>query len=164
MATSQRNERCQRYAWDWVRWLNTRRFYGQPPQVGIIAGLMARVPGRVDDAEPLECYRPPSGEPPDAKNSPEIAAFHTAVLSVESTNPEMIQAWLRIYLDVPTLPSSQASLRRGIAPRAVPIKTLSNHAGISIPTYYSRAHRAAGAILGRMSLLLTMQNHKASGL
>lgn len=65
-----RNERAYNLAQDWVKWLDTRRFYGKPEVKNILAMLMK---------DP----HPSRGEP-DGKNSADLQAFNIAVTSLPS--------------------------------------------------------------------------------
>lgn len=66
-----RNEVVYQMAQDWIYWLDTRRFLGEPPQKNILA-LMMQDKG--------DCK--PKGEP-DGPVSAEIAAFNMAVSCLE---------------------------------------------------------------------------------
>lgn len=65
---SARNERAYNLAQDWIRWLDTRRFYGRPEHKNILAMLMAE-------------RRPSMGEP-DGDNSADLQAFNLAVTNL----------------------------------------------------------------------------------
>ena len=63
-----RNQYVLNLAIDWIRWLDTRRFFGPPEQKNILAILQGG--GR-------------SGDIPDADMAAEIAAFNLAVGSLD---------------------------------------------------------------------------------
>lgn len=65
-----RNEQVYELAQEWIRWLDSRRFLGEPAQKNILAMLMKD-----------ENRRPARGEP-DGPMSAEMAAFNLAVSSL----------------------------------------------------------------------------------
>lgn len=81
-----KNQRAQNLAYDWIKWLRTKSFYGRPMPKHILAVLS------MPDT---------SGEPPDAPLSVELAAFHAGVTRLPA---ELGRPFLRVYCDCPKAP------------------------------------------------------------
>ena len=108
-----RNKQAQALVNDWIPWLKTKAFFGRPNPKHIIAVLS------MPDT---------SGEPPNAKLSAEIAAFHLAVIGLPYN---LGRPFVRVYAEWPDMP----------------IKLLSWQEGIERNTYYERAHKAAAMVI-----------------
>lgn len=123
---AEKNQRAQALADDWLYWLMTRRFFGPPPSKNILAMMSDK--------------SRPSREPPNARLSAELSAFHVAVCGL----PDHLGApFMRIYCMWPN----------------EPVKTLAFDAGISRDAYYERAHSgAAQAMRNTKSILAMVQN------
>lgn len=91
-----KNERAQNLAYDWMKWLCTRRLFGPPPPKHILAILS------MPDS---------SGEAPDAALSADMQAFHASVASL----PDSIgRAFIRVYCGVPNTPIKTLAFEEGI--------------------------------------------------
>ena len=118
-----KNQQAQSLAYEWLDWLQTRSFFGPPPSKSILAMLSDK--------------SKPSRQPPNARLSAEIAAFHVAVCGL----PDDLGApFIRVYCKWPEQP----------------IKTLAFDANIDQNTYYSRAHRGAEQAMRNMRHVLAM--------
>lgn len=111
-----KSERAQALADDWPYWLRNHRFFGPPQPKHILAMLSMPDTG---------------GEPPDAKLSAEMAAFHLGVIGLPD---HLGRAFVRVYCGWPNLP----------------IKTLAAQDGICPSVYYDRAHKGANDALAGM--------------
>ena len=78
-----KNQRAQNLAYDWLKWLSTRRFFGPPPQKHILA---------------LMQQQGLSGETLDAPLSIEMPAFHNAVNALPDNHG---RPFLKIYCGFP---------------------------------------------------------------
>lgn len=120
-----KNERAQAYAYEWLYWLSNHRFFGPPQPKHIIAMLS------MPDTR---------GEPPDAKLSAEMAAFHLGVIGLPD---DLGRAFVRVYCHWPDLP----------------IKTLAAQDGVCPSVYYDRAHKGANdALLGMRKAMNIVEN------
>lgn len=117
-----RNQRAQNLVDEWIPWLRTKTFYGRPYPKHILA--MLSMPDT-------------SREPPDAKLSAELAAFHLGVVGLDD---HIGRPFLRVYADWPDKP----------------IKLLAYEEGIGRDTYYERAHKGASIAIHRMNGALSM--------
>lgn len=77
-----RNEQVFQMAQDWVKWLDTRRFYCKPEQQNILAQFMARNASK--------------GEP-NADNSPALTAFNLAVTDLPK---ELFLPFVVVYCEI----------------------------------------------------------------
>lgn len=84
-------------AQDWVRWLNTRRFLGEPEQVNILARLQTQ--------------NKPSLGAPDAPMSAEMSAFNIAVVNLPK---EMFIPFVVVYCDYKPKPIKTIAYDLGI--------------------------------------------------
>ena len=105
-----KNQQAQSLAYEWLDWLQTRSFFGPPPSKSLLAMMSDK--------------SKPSRQPPNARLSAEIAAFHVAVCGLPD---ELGAPFIRIYCKWPEQP----------------VKTLAFDVGINQDTYYDRAHRGA---------------------
>lgn len=124
-----RNERAYNLAQDWVKWLDTRRFYGQPEQKNILARLI-----KERDTEKLAR---PTGFEPDGSNSADLQAFNIAVTSLPAV--EFIP-FIVVYCEF----------------RPKPIKILAHEQGINASNFYQRAHRVASGVLSITDKLMML--------
>ena len=108
--------RAQALADDWMYWLHTRSFFGPPPPKHILAMLSMPNVG---------------GEPPNAKLSVEIAAFHIGVVGLPD---DLGRPFIRVYCGWPDQP----------------IKSLAYDENVSSVAYYDRAHKGARLALQNM--------------
>lgn len=83
---SQRHERCYNLTQDWIKWLDSKRFYGQPPQKNIL--------------EILQNVR--SGKEPDGRLSPELNAFNICLKAQEE---EYLIPFLVVYTNAADKPA-----------------------------------------------------------
>jgi len=79
---AKRNEVVYQLAQDWLIWLNSRRFLGDPPQKNILAAMMERNKMRKDA--------------PNGPMSAEIAAFN---LAVNALNAGQLIPFIAVYCD-----------------------------------------------------------------
>lgn len=92
-----RNERVYNLAQDWIRWLDTRRFFGRPEQKNILGRL-------------IEKPRPSRGVP-DAKLCADLSAFNRAVTSLE---PAQFVPFVVVYCDYRPKPITEIAEELGI--------------------------------------------------
>lgn len=117
-----KNERAQNFADDWLYWLRSRRFYGPPMPKHILSMLSMPDTG---------------GDPPDAKLSADMAAFHLGVIGL----PEKLgRPFIRIYCGYPDML----------------IKTLADEEKCCPSVYYDRAHKGANDALAGMRRAMNM--------
>lgn len=95
-----RNEYVYNLALDWVRWLDTRRFFGPPEQKNILARLQGG--GK-------------SGGEPDGVMSAEVAAFNLAVCGLEIG---YFIPFIAIYCEYRPKPVKVMAYELGIQPPA----------------------------------------------
>lgn len=111
-----KSQRAQDLADEWVYWLHTKRFQAPPERKHILAILSMPDTG---------------GEPPNARLSAEMAAFHVGVMSLPD---ELGRAFVRVYCGWPN----------------EPIKALAGDDNIGRDAYYERAHKGAAMALVNM--------------
>lgn len=85
----QRNEQAQQLAYDWVRWLNTRRFLAPQMPPSFLSLFLERMPS--------------NGEP-DGPMSPDMPAFNAAVMAMLTQKPDLAFPFLKVYCGVPRGP------------------------------------------------------------
>lgn len=92
-----RNEQVYQMAQEWLIWLNSRKFLGQPPQKNILVALAEKNMSK--------------GMPPDAIMSAELAAFNIAVNTLD--NGSLIP-FITVYCDFKTKPVKTLAIDLGI--------------------------------------------------
>lgn len=85
----QRNEEAQQLAYDWVRWMNTRRFLAPNVPPSFLAMM--------------DKQRASGGEP-DGPMSPQMPAFNAAIMALFGQKPELAFPFLKVYCGVPSGP------------------------------------------------------------
>lgn len=126
MAKNNLNREAYDLAQEWVRWLDTRRFYGPPQQRSILAMMIK------DDDKCTSCE-------PDADNSMELHAFNLAVCGLEIGQ---FVPFVVVYCD--------------FRPGKRPVKCISADMGIDRSTFYDRADKAASSVLKTTRQLVEM--------
>lgn len=117
-----KSQRAQDLADEWLYWLHTRRFFAPGERKHILALLS------MPDT---------SGEPPNARMSAEMAAFHLGVLSLQD---HIGRAFIKVYCRFPS----------------DPVKVLAYQENIGRDAYYARAHAGAEQVLAVMGRKLAM--------
>jgi hypothetical protein len=91
------NTRVYNLAQDWIRWIDTRRFFGPAPQQNILGRL-------------IEKSRPSKGAP-DAKLNAELSAFNRAVIALE---PGLFIPFVVVYCGLREKPIKEIAEELGI--------------------------------------------------
>lgn len=98
----QKNERAQELAYDWIRWLDSKRFMSPKLPPNFLTLLMEQSGG--------------AGEP-DGRMSKDMPAFNAAVMALIDHRPEMAFPFLKVYCGVPRNPVKSLAGDKGVSPR-----------------------------------------------
>jgi len=98
----QKNEHAQELAYQWVRWLNSRRFLAPPIPPSMLA-LLGQDRG--------------TGEEPDGPMASEMPAFNAGVMALISQKPDLAFPFLKVYCGVPRGPVKTMAGNKGISPK-----------------------------------------------